>query len=111
MRRNKHEPDSRRERLALGQQQLGRRGRDRCRKRQHMAAVAATTFTTDTPLPLRASSPPPQLQIKTIIVPGQKTTDGQLVEAAAVPWFEIVEMLKRIQTRHFKSIRGCGKRL
>ena len=81
------------------------------RKRQHMAAVAATTFTTDTPLPLRASSPPPQLQIKTIIVPGQKTTDGQLVEAAAVPWFEIVEMLKRIQTRHFKSIRGCGKRL
>jgi restriction system protein len=63
-------------------------------RRPSAAALGATTVT-DTPLPLRTSGPPPQLQIKTIIVPGQKTTVGQLVEAVALPWFDIVEILKK----------------
>jgi restriction system protein len=59
-----------------------------------MAAVLGSiTGTTDTPLTLRTS--PPQLQITTIIVPGQKTTEGQLVEAVALPWFDIIEILKK----------------
>jgi restriction system protein len=66
------------------------------------AALGMTTGTTDTPLTLRASSPPPQLQIMTIIVPGQKTTDGQLVEAVALPWFDIVEILKKDPTAAFQ---------
>jgi restriction system protein len=34
------------------------------------------------------------LLLQTIIVPGSKTTEGRLIEAVAVPWFEIIELLK-----------------
>jgi hypothetical protein len=70
-------------------------------RRPSAAALGATTVT-DTPLPLRTSSPPPQLQIKTIIVPGQKTIDGQLVEAVALPWFDIVEILRKDPSAAFQ---------
>ena len=33
------------------------------------------------------------LLLQTIIVPGSKTTEGRLIEAVAVPWFEIIEIL------------------
>jgi restriction system protein len=53
-------------------------------------------FTTviDTPLPLRTSTIP-QLMMKTIIVPGDKTSEGVLIEAVSLPWFAIIrEVLK-----------------
>ena len=64
------------------------------------AALGATPGTTDTPLVLRDAALP-QLVMKAIIVPGDKTTDGQLVEAVAVPWFDIVEILKKDPTAAF----------
>jgi restriction system protein len=68
-----------------------------------MAAVLGmSTGTTDTPLPLRASNPPPQLQIKTIIVPGDKTTEGTLIKAVALPWFDIIELLKKDPSAAFQ---------
>jgi restriction system protein len=34
------------------------------------------------------------LVIQTAVVPGERTTEGQLIEAVALPWFEIIELLK-----------------
>ena len=70
--------------------------------RRPWTPALGTITVTDTPHPLRTSSPPPQLQIKTIIVPGKKTTDGQLVEAVALPWFDIVEILKKDPSAAFQ---------
>jgi restriction system protein len=66
------------------------------------AALGATVGITDTPLVLRESEAPPQLQIKTVIVPGEKTTEGQLVLAVALPWFDIVEVLKKDPSAAFQ---------
>ena len=35
------------------------------------------------------------LLLQAVIVPGAKTDEGQLVEAVALPWFEIIEVLGR----------------
>ena len=32
----------------------------------------------------------PSLLIKTVIIAGEKTSEGQLIEAVAIPWFEII---------------------
>jgi restriction system protein len=34
------------------------------------------------------------LLLQSVIVPGTKTAEGQLIEAVALPWFEIIELLK-----------------
>jgi restriction system protein len=34
------------------------------------------------------------LLLQTIVVPGSKTIEGRLIEAVAVPWFKIIELLK-----------------
>jgi restriction system protein len=36
--------------------------------------------------------------LQTVIVPGAKTVEGRLIEAVALPWFEIVEVLKNDPT-------------
>ena len=35
------------------------------------------------------------LLLQAVIVPGAKTDQGQLIEAVALPWFEIIELLSR----------------
>jgi restriction system protein len=42
------------------------------------------------------------LLLQTIIVPGTKTAVGQLIEAVALPWFEIIELLKSDPTMAYK---------
>src|SRR6266436_5756686 len=37
----------------------------------------------------------PSLLMKAVIVPGDRTPEGQLVEAVTLPWFEIIELLNR----------------
>lgn len=37
----------------------------------------------------------PSLSLQAIIIPGAKTSEGQLIEAVAPPWFEIIAMLAR----------------
>src|SRR6266704_1871942 len=37
----------------------------------------------------------PSLLMKAVIVPGDRTPEGELVEAVTVPWFEIIELLNR----------------
>jgi restriction system protein len=42
-----------------------------------------------------ATMPEGGLLLQAVIVPGEQTSEGQIVLAAAVPWFKIVEMLQR----------------
>ena len=44
----------------------------------------------------------PSLLMKAVIVPGDRTPEGQLVEAVTVPWFEIIELLNRDPTLAFQ---------
>ena len=37
----------------------------------------------------------PSLLLQAVIVPGDKTTEGQLVEAVAFPWFQILELIRK----------------
>ena len=34
------------------------------------------------------------LMLQTVVVPGSRTTEGQLIEAVTTPWFAIIEILK-----------------
>jgi restriction system protein len=43
----------------------------------------------------------PQLLMQTIIVPGDKTTEGRLIRAVALPWFDIIEVLQRDKNAAF----------
>ncbi len=42
------------------------------------------------------------LFLQTLIVPGNKTHEGQLIEAVAIPWFEIIEILKEDPANAYK---------
>ena len=37
----------------------------------------------------------PSLLLQAVIIPGDKTNEGQLVQAVAIPWFKIIELLSR----------------
>lgn len=37
----------------------------------------------------------PSLLLQAVIIPGDKINEGQLVQAVAIPWFEIIELLNR----------------
>lgn len=44
---------------------------------------------------LRAFHPITSLLVQTLIVRGAKTTEGQLIEAVAIPWFDIIDLLSK----------------
>ncbi len=46
--------------------------------------------------------PGANLLLQTLVVPGRRTSEGQLIEAVAVPWFEILERLNKDPTLAFK---------
>ncbi len=60
----------------------------------HMIAVQAANivWATASIAPLLTSSPAVLLQA--VVVPGDKTTEGQLIEAVAWPWFDIIELMQ-----------------
>jgi restriction system protein len=61
------------------------------RHRHFAAATFAGSGTLGSPLPLVAGPDLPGLLMQTVIVPGEKTAEGTLIAAVAVPWFDIVE--------------------
>jgi len=52
----------------------------------------AHEFDTALPITVQIAS---HLLLKTVVVPGAKTDEGQLIEAVTLPWFEIIELLIR----------------
>jgi restriction system protein len=49
----------------------------------------------ETPLPLRVAAERAQLLLKAVVVPGERTHEGNLIEAVAIPWFEIINLLTK----------------
>ncbi len=37
----------------------------------------------------------PSVLLQAVIIPGEKTVEGQLVESVALPWFQIIELIGR----------------
>ncbi len=61
---------------------------------------ARTAFMTgesrpETPLPLRQAAEKAQLLLQAVVVPGERTDDGKIIEAVTIPWFDIIAMLER----------------
>ena len=63
-------------------------------RRAHAAVLSSTTGVFGPPLPLLVGSTIPSLLLQTVIVPGAPTNEGTLIEAVALPWFDIVAFLK-----------------
>ena len=61
------------------------------RRAQQMAAVLASVEQQRN----NALLDSPSVLLQAVIIPGDKTAEGQLVEAVAVPWFEIIELIIR----------------
>jgi len=62
------------------------------RQAQHMAAILASVEQLRRNNALLDS---PSVLVQAVIIPGDKTAEGQLVEAVALPWFEIIELIAR----------------
>ncbi len=58
-------------------------------RRSQMAAILSS------PKRNKALLDGPSILLQAVIIPGDKTTEGQLVEAVAFPWFEIIKVLSR----------------
>jgi restriction system protein len=63
------------------------------RRSRQVAAWQAAASMAWTPLPLRDAERA-QLLVQAVIVPGARTSEGKLIEAVTIPWFEIVALLK-----------------
>jgi restriction system protein len=65
---------------------------------------------------LTNSSPPPvSLVLQSLFVPGDKTPDGQLIEAVTLPWYKIIkeigddpDLAFRIEPRMWEEIIACA---
>jgi restriction system protein len=62
----------------------------------HRVALLNTTGGSEVfpPLPLMEAAALSSLLLQTVIVPGAQTNEGTLIEAVAVPWFDIIAFLK-----------------
>ena len=49
--------------------------------------------------------------MQTIIIPGAKTSEGKLIEAVAIPWFQIVALLEKDPTAAFEISPGKWEEL
>jgi restriction system protein len=63
-------------------------------RRAHAAVLSSTTGVFGPLLPLLVEAAIPSLLLQTVIVPGARTHEGTLIEAVALPWFDIVAFLK-----------------
>ena len=62
------------------------------RRTQQMAAVLASVQQLQRNNALLET---PAVLLQAVIIPGEKTPEGQLIEAIALPWFEIIELMQR----------------
>jgi hypothetical protein len=65
-----------------------------------IAATRGAAFITgesrpETPLPLRDAADKAQLLLQAVVVPGERTDEGKIIEAVTIPWFDIIAMLAR----------------
>ena len=56
------------------------------------AAILASTGVTEPLLPLRTA---PDLLLQTVVILGAPTAEGRIIEAIAIPWFDIIKLLSK----------------
>jgi restriction system protein len=61
---------------------------------QSHIVTSSTTGIFGPPLPLVEAATIPSLLLQTVVVPGARTNEGTLIEAVALPWFDIIAFLK-----------------
>jgi restriction system protein len=66
---------------------------DRNDSNRHQIIKVGQVHEVDTALPMTVTMRS-SLLLQTVIVPGAKTAEGRLIEAVALPWFDIIELLK-----------------
>ena len=54
------------------------------------ATISPAVISVDVQSIARVSS----LLLQAVIVPGDRTAEGRLIEAVAIPWFDIIDLLK-----------------
>ena len=59
----------------------------------HMIAVQNAARLSRAVAPLL--NPSPGVLLQAVVVPGEKTTEGQIIEAVAIPWFTIIDLIQR----------------
>jgi restriction system protein len=65
------------------------------RHKAYAAVLSSTTGAVGPPLPLvEAAATIPSLLLQTVLVAGDRTNEGILIEAVALPWFDIIAFLK-----------------
>ncbi len=62
--------------------------------RGHAAGVSSATGVSGPPFPLAEAAAVASLLLQTVLVPGARTTEGTLIEAVALPWFDIIAILQ-----------------
>jgi hypothetical protein len=65
---------------------------------------------TEPPLPLQVAAAKPTLLMQALIVPGARTSEGQLIAPVSRSWFDIIALLNKDQMKRFGSLPGNGKR-
>jgi len=63
------------------------------RSRRNAAAWMTGENRPDAPLTLRAAEENTQLLLQAVVVPGERTDEGKLIEAVTIPWFDIIALL------------------
>ena len=81
------------------------------RNRTHLAVSPASSFTLGQSMlgqamlgggELIANGPLPGLLLQTVVVRGERTAEGTLIQAVALPWFEIIALLEKDPTVAFQ---------
>jgi restriction system protein len=65
----------------------------RAHQESHMIAVQNARRLSSNIAPFFRSGP--GILLQAVVIPGEKTNEGQIIEAVAIPWFKIVELLER----------------
>src|SRR5690242_7824042 len=63
------------------------------RNRRNMAAILSSIEQMKRNTALLDSTP--GLLLQAVVIPGERTTEGQVIEAVALPWFEIIRLVQR----------------
>jgi len=51
---------------------------------------------------LLVKASPVELLLQTVIIPGEETNEGRLIESVTIPWFDIIELLRKDPTIAFQ---------
>jgi hypothetical protein len=87
--------------LSEGVVHVAREWQERAHNAAVRAAIATTMHNAGLAAILADPEPLPGILLQAVIIPGDKTTEGQLIDAVASPWFKILQLIKqRPETIH-----------